>query len=72
MVTNKSPVLCSDRKWQREEENLIGNDTVDLPRESFDWYGERREVWRWRGGEDGESITWASTDVTPPVPARPH
>lgn len=26
-------------------------------------------VW---GGAEGESITWASTDVTPPVPARPH
>lgn len=27
---------------------------------------------RERRGAEGESITWASTDVTPPVPARPH
>lgn len=31
--------------------------------------GERAEGW---GGAEGWSITWASTDVTPPVPARPH
>lgn len=29
-------------------------------------------IGRERRGAEGESITWASTDVTPPVPARPH
>lgn len=70
MATSKNPspeLMESGRKRKRSllEMTLLIFSVSHLT-------GRERAKSGERGGAEGESITWASTDVTPPVSARPH